>query len=319
MLHLAKAKASVVVILLTVAGVLGAHAASIQSCGGPSDLLKNVVISVDPDPIDRSRPFTITAKGTLGAAVTEVFASADLDATISLMGVTLVDGKVRGRGVAKLDNLLPAGDAELIVGPVELQRLPGHVELTGKIILSDVAGKQVACVALDLDVPLLSKQTEVPTPPIVAPEAAQPQDPPALCGKPKDHLHDISIRQVGGGMTEVSGTFDEDISDMNFVLDGHVRAGWIPVHVALTVPVTLKPGFKKGTSPHISFGLAPAPSEAAASSNSNTTAPPKIHVKGTVTWNDAGNEEVACLSLAANAERLEAVPSAGKQEGVVVV
>lgn len=50
-----------------------------------------------------------------------------------------------------------AGATKLVVGPVSLPgKAPGGLDVQGKIVIGDVSGAQVACIALDLHLELFA-------------------------------------------------------------------------------------------------------------------------------------------------------------------
>lgn len=269
---------------------------SIWSCGGPGDLLKNVTLGVSPDPVVRGKPFTVTASGTLGAPLLGGAVDANLDAKVLLMGYQLFDDKVRKKSPFALQPGLPAGDVRLTVGPVELPAdVPGTTDLAGKVILADPHGAQVACVALDFHVVLSEAESYPGVAGAQEEEEGEKEDAgkgsASSCTKPGDHMQNIKTTKKGG-VVEVDGTLDEDVSQMTFDADLSVHLGFFKVPLKLSFPVSYAPGFKKGA---LSAKLGPPKDLAGAAGEQEASVEPKV--TGQVTWKDAAKQEIACVSL----------------------
>jgi hypothetical protein len=287
------------IIAASILGLLQAGgAAPISDCGGPSDLLKNVQITVSPETISKSEPFTITATGTLDADITEGIIHVDVEAKLLLLGISIVDQKAKSVTTFSMSPGLPAGDVSIAVGPMKLPTVPGSFELSGKVAITDTGGAPITCIALDWQSPLLAEGPSVALLPkaVAAPAASGVAPVVSDCTKPADHLHDFESTLDGDTRT-ITWTIDEDITSMAFSAD-FVAHVFFALKVELFAPVKYSPGFKRGPLKITVVGKPERDSEEsgrAVAEDTGLRAGPEI--TGNVLWLDAANEEVACIQI----------------------
>lgn len=138
------------------AHVLGARAASISSCGGPSDVFTPSVLSLSPDPISANTPFTVTAIGTLSKAFSGGVVTPNVDITAQVPFVKKMDMRWDNATMIALEPAVPEGQVKFVLGPVQLPWFPGHLGVTGTMTVVDEHNARVACLGLDLRAPLVS-------------------------------------------------------------------------------------------------------------------------------------------------------------------
>mmetsp|Transcript_11692 Transcript_11692/g.30757 ORF Transcript_11692/g.30757 Transcript_11692/m.30757 type:complete len:233 (-) Transcript_11692:228-926(-) len=169
-------------------------APSISSCGNPADIFKHVSMAVSPDPVERGTPFTITVTGDLGTDLTSGTVSWDIDAKVLVFGHSVVDKASKQSSPFTLTPGARAGPSKLVVGPITLPgELPGSADISGKVIVADGTGAQVACVALEFHL-VLGQATTAPLP-----EALGAPQGVTSCGKSGDHMQGVTFGTVGGG------------------------------------------------------------------------------------------------------------------------
>jgi len=130
-----------------------AFAASVTNCGGPQDHLSNVVISLVPDPIASSAPFTLTVSGVLD----EDHVGGTLNVDLDVKALEVINEAVQKQIKYTISPCIPKGDVKIVIGPVTLPAEPAGATVMGKVILTDTQGHAVACVALDLSIPALEE------------------------------------------------------------------------------------------------------------------------------------------------------------------
>eukprot|EP00928_Gymnodinium_smaydae_P005569 TRINITY_DN11895_c0_g1_i1.p1 TRINITY_DN11895_c0_g1~~TRINITY_DN11895_c0_g1_i1.p1 ORF type:complete len:311 (+),score=65.83 TRINITY_DN11895_c0_g1_i1:54-935(+) len=263
-----------------------AIAGSISSCGGAGDRLQNVHVGVSPDPIKKGGPFTITLTGTLDEQLEAGLVDAHLD--VKLLG--LIDEKVRKNVSFTIAPGIPGGQASISVGPVVLPpKLPGSAEVDGQVRLLDTSSKQVACLLFNLHVPAMndvvdnSKEGESDV------STAMRQF--TNCGKPSDHLQNISAT-AAGGVTTFEAVLDEDLTKVVVDVDLVLSALFVHIPLKLSVPVTYTPGVKKGALKATVTDFDDAPVERVAAKKL------PFRTTGTVSVADGAGQEVACLKVA---------------------
>ncbi|CAL1168380.1 unnamed protein product [Cladocopium goreaui] len=245
--------------------------ASVKNCGGPHDHFSNVSLDLSPDPISRATPFTFTLTGSMD----EDHVGGTVDVDLEIKALRVVD-KVKG-------------PQKLVIGPVTLPQDPGEASLKGTVSVKNVQGEPVACVALDIEVPLFEE------------EAKRDEDYGGVksCGSATDHLKDVS-ETTSGGVTTVTGTLDEDLASITANVDVTVHALFVKVH-ALFVKVPLKLQIPMSFSPAISKGdwkLTTSEEKAAEVSLS------PVKVEGQVVIDDAKKEQVTCLSISSDTSQI---------------
>eukprot|EP00444_Apocalathium_aciculiferum_P069183 CAMPEP_0183553824 /NCGR_PEP_ID=MMETSP0371-20130417/76027_1 /TAXON_ID=268820 /ORGANISM="Peridinium aciculiferum, Strain PAER-2" /LENGTH=283 /DNA_ID=CAMNT_0025759447 /DNA_START=54 /DNA_END=905 /DNA_ORIENTATION=- len=268
--------------------LMGAASAapSISSCGSPTDIFKHVSMAVSPDPVERGTPFTITVTGDLGTDLTSGTVSWDIDAKVSVFGHSVVDKASNQSSPFTVTPAARAGPSKLVVGPIALPgEVPGSADISGKVIVADGTGAQVACVALEFHVVLGQANTAPLTEALGAPQGV------TSCGKSGDHMQGVTFGRVGG-VTTVSGTLDEDVSEMSFHAALKLHIGIVPVPISLSVPVSYSPGLQKGA-----VMAKVGPTQGASESDGAIPT-----VTGDITWTDANEQEIACFSVGPSAD-----------------
>eukprot|EP00439_Symbiodinium_sp_Y106_P078280 s77_g17.t1 len=107
---------------------------------------------------------------------------------------SLIQEAVRANTSYSLSPGVAKGPLKVVIGPVTLPQDPGEALLKGQVAIKNSKGEPVACIALDIDVPLAeTRQT----------------DEPSFCNKPTDHFKNASLTQ-SGEVTQLTGTLDED-------------------------------------------------------------------------------------------------------------
>jgi len=264
-----------------------AQSQSVKSCGGASDHLKNAVFSVSPDPIDKSKPLTITATGNLDEAMT----AGKFDVNLQIKALGIVNEPVSTSAPFTLAPGIPTGAQKFVIGPFTLPKIPGSVSVSGNVTAVDGKGEPVFCLALDLN--LGSSEENIPSSllPFLEYPALPEASPVSDCSADSDHLHNRSLTQAGG-VTTVSGDLDEDVSAGTVNVDLNVQVLFIKIPINMNIPFSLSPGLLKGA---IKATVGPAGS-------SLLVAPidqPEIKVKvtGTVKANDDKSSEIVCLKI----------------------
>lgn len=256
----------------TILCMLGAcHAQSVKSCGKDGDILKNAVFSVSPDPIQKSSPLTITATGELQAAV----GAGDLNVDLNIKALGIINEPVKLTAPFSIAPGATAGAQKIVVGPFTLPKVPGTTTVSGTVSATDPSGKEIFCVALDMDV----------SPPPVEP--IEPEASPVVtnCGTSSDHLKNISTSS-SGGVSTLTGTLDEAVSSGSIAVDMSVKVSFFKIPINMNIPFTYSPGVPAGP-----IKASVGPKKASVQSNIN------VDVEGTVKINDGASSEIACLSV----------------------
>ena len=113
-----------------------------------SDILQNAVFTSSPSTIDGTQPATITASGNLSAAITAGTLGIVVDATISS---GIFKDAFRTTAPFTLSPGRPDGETKIVIGPFSLPKIPFEVHIVGSITGKDDSGKQIFCVAFNLD------------------------------------------------------------------------------------------------------------------------------------------------------------------------
>jgi len=251
--------------------LLGAcHAQSVKSCGKDGDIFKNAVFSVSPDPIQKTSPLTITATGELTSAVT----GGNLNVDLNIKALGIINEPVKVAAPFSMSPGAIAGPQKLVIGPFTLPKVPGTTTVSGTVTGSDSSGKEIFCLALNMDV----------SPPPVEP--IEPAATPVVknCGSDSDHLKNIST-STSGGVSTLTGTLDEAVSSGSVAVDMSVKVSFIKIPVNMNIPFTYTPGIAAGP---IKLSIGP---KQAVQSNIN------VDVEGTVKINDGSSSEIACISV----------------------
>lgn len=255
--------------------VPSALAASVSSCGQPSDHFSNVSITLSPDPLSRDTPFTLTITGNLDEDHTGGLL--DVDLQVKAMGI--IDKAVQKKISYTLSPGLTKGPTKIVLGPVALPKDPGEGSFTGVVKVANTKGESVACINLDLQVPLLEKSQIVPQLSVVEPQES--------CAKSTDHLKNFQI-STSGQVTTITGTLDEDLNAVTANVDLTIQALFVKLPLKLNVPVSISPVIQKGDWKITS-------QEQSLSGKDNVGGP--VKVDGQVVLNDGKGEEVTCISV----------------------
>jgi len=278
---------------------LGFAAPSVSNCGGKSDHFSNVSIVLSPDPIKRDEAFTLSISGTMDED--HVGGTLDVDLQVKML---VIDEAVKRKisysvtpGLAKGDQKIVMSDQAFrklasreAIGPMTLPKDPGAVKVQGQVTVANTKGEAVACVAVDIDAPLLEEA--------VADAAGPPLSAAKSCGKTGDHLQKIHV-STDGQVTTASATLDEDLSTVNADVDLTVKALFLKVPLKLNVPVSVTPPIAKGD-----WKLVSHPVDVDSAEASKRT---PVKVEGQVVIKDGKGEEVACAALGSEVSESEIV------------
>ncbi|CAE8619813.1 unnamed protein product [Polarella glacialis] len=262
-----------------------AFAASVTNCGGPQDHLSNVVISLVPDPIASSAPFTLTVSGVLD----EDHVGGTLNVDLDVKALEVINEAVQKQIKYTISPCIPKGDVKIVIGPVTLPAEPAGATVMGKVILTDTQGHAVACVALDLSIPALEEARQE-----VALEELQA---PKSCGKATDQLQNLQV-STQGKVTTLTATLQEDLPSLSAAVSLKIKALFVSIPLQLTVPVSITPALAKGDWKLVVEDDSPALTKRG------------VQVTGQVVVNDAQGQEVTCLNIAPAVE--------GQQQALVV-
>merc|ERR1712211_41261 len=101
-----------------------------------------------------------------------------------------------------------------------------------------------------------------------------------------DHIPDLQLT-TSDGVTTVTGTLDEAVTNMAIDLDVSLRVLFISVPVKMNIPIATSPGLIKKGAIKLSLG----PSSVVVSPDVNA------HMKGTVKVADGNAEQITCLNI----------------------
>lgn len=251
-------------------------AQSVKSCGGPNDHVKNVVVTLTPDPPVPGEDITVTITGDNDADVGE--GSINLDLAVQALGV--INNKVQIDAPFKFNPTpFKQGPIKIDVGPTQLVKAPGTTTISGQVKAVNAASEPLFCVDLDLksvsDVNTLE----------LAKESATGSGGVTSCSQPTDHVTNFNLDTTGGKI-DVTGQLDEDITTFHVAVDATLKKLFISLPLKLDIPVTCTPGL-----PHGDFELSLGPMTGGLSPD------PQVSLSGTVKMNDQNNEEVFCLNV----------------------
>jgi len=242
---------------------------SVRSCGGPSDHLSNVSISLSPDPIAKNTPFTLSVSGVLD----EDHVDGNLDVDLDVKALRIIDDHLQKTISYTISPGVAKGPQTIVIGPVTLPSDPGDVKMNGQIRVTNGKGEPVACVAIDIDVPLLEARKFEEDPPVNSAKS---------CTKPGDHLQNLKVSSSATGTT-ITASLDEDLPKISADVDITVKALFLKVPLKLAVPVSFQPQIPKGDW-KLTFSeklLRAAP----------------VTVEGQVAVTDGNGQQVACIAL----------------------
>jgi len=204
--------------------------------------------------------------------------TADVD--LEIKALRIVDKTVKSESSYTLSPGLVKGAQRLVIGPMTLPQDPGEASLKGQVSIKNTKGEPVACVALDIQVPLFENE---------ASEIADEVEGIASCGTSTDHLKNVS-ESTSGGVTTVTGSLDEDLSSIMANVDVTLRALFVKVPLKLQIPISFSPAISKGD-------LKLTVKTVGERSEVEETSKSPVQVQGKVVIDDAKNQQVTCLSV----------------------
>lgn len=270
------------VVLFLLALPLGAWSQSVSSCGAAGDHLKDVKISVSPDPIAKGQSFTIELSGNLDADLSAM--NADVDLTIKALDV--INQAVKTSVPVSISPGLVAGPQTVSIGPLSLPSLPGHIEADGTIKITNGKKEAVACIKLALNVPAMSD--DFPATSAIEVGAAAQDSKLSVCSAASDHMHNLAIASAAG-VTTITGSLDEAVTKFVANLDLKLHIGWLSHKIDMAIPVSYSPGFVKGD-----LKITAGPATSLLSDSKSLI---DVSVTGTVKIDDGASQEIACLSI----------------------
>jgi len=252
-------------------------AQSVTSCGSATDHVKNVVVTLTPDPPVPGQDITVTITGDNDADVGE--GSINLDLAVQALGV--INNKVQVGAPFKFQPTpFKQGPINIKVGPTSLLKTPGTTTIAGTVKAVNAANEQLFCVDLNLktvsDLNTLSLSNET---------ATSGDGGVTSCSQATDHVKNFALDTTGGKVA-VTGQLDEDITTFHVAVDAVLKKLFISIPAKLDIPVTCTPGLPAGD-----FLLSLGPMTGGLSPD------PQVSLKGTVKMNDQANEEVFCLNV----------------------
>lgn len=260
----------------------GVQSQSVTSCGAAGDHFSNVKITLSPDPPVLGQAFSFTMEGDLDEALAG--GSANVDLNVKALGI--INEPVKVSSPFTYSPGVASGHSTVTVGPVNLPKipLPGGVDVTGTVKITDTKKEPVACIQLNLKV---GGASEVPA--LEAPQAKTDPSPVTDCTKASDHMKNFKFSDDTTGVTTITGTLDEDVDKLSVGVDLTVKVPLIPIpEIKLSIPASISPAVKKGD---LKITVGPAVSEVPA------IAVP-VTVSGNVKVNDGNAEEIVCLQIA---------------------
>jgi len=263
----------------------GAQSQSVSSCGAAGDHFSNVKITLSPDPPVLGQPFSATVEGDFD----EVFAGGNANIDLNVQALGIINEPVKVSYPFTYSPGIASGHSTVTVGPVNLPSipLPGGVDVTGTVKLSDPKKEPVACIKMDLKIGGASE-----TPAVAAPELKSTSASPVTdCTKATDHMKNFKFSSDATGVTTVTGTLDEDVAKVNVGVDLNIKVPLVPIpEIKLSVPASISPAIKQGDQ---KITVGPAASETPAN-------PTPVTVSGNVKVNDGNSEEIVCLQIASS-------------------
>jgi len=256
---------------------------SISSCGAAGDHLKDVKITLSPDPVEKGKPFSLTLIGTTD----EVLSAGNIHVDLDVKALDVIDKKLKRTEPFTISPGLAAGPQALTIGPLTLPSLPGSIEASGTIQLTNDKNEPVACVKLDINVPAeisdeaiaeapASHETEVTTPGAT------------ICSQPSDHLKNLAM-STSAGKTTITGTLDELLSKTALNLALKLKIGWFTHSIDMAIPISYAPGLPAGA-----LQLTVGPKAQQLEVDEPEIA---VSVSGTAKLDDGNAQEILCLDL----------------------
>jgi len=202
--------------------------------------------------------------------------NADIDLNVKALGV--INEPVKVSSPFTYSPGVASGHTTVSVGPVNLPKipLPGGVDVTGTVKITNGKKEAVACIKMDLNV---GAATEAP--------ALETKDSPVTdCTKASDHMKNFKFSDDSTGVTTITGTLDEDVAKVDVGVDLNIKIPLVPLpEIKLDIPASISPAVKKGD---LKITVGPAVSEVP-----DTV----IDVTGNVKINDGKAEEIVCLKI----------------------
>jgi len=203
--------------------------------------------------------------------------NADIDLNVKALGV--INEPVKVSSPFTYSPGVASGHTTVSVGPVNLPKipLPGGVDVTGTVKITNGKKEAVACIKMDLNV---GAATEAP--------ALETKDSPVTdCTKASDHMKNFKFSDDSTGVTTITGTLDEDVAKVDVGVDLNIKIPLVPLpEIKLDIPASISPAVKKGD---LKITVGPAASEVPNG--------PVIDVTGNVKINDENAEEIVCLQI----------------------
>jgi len=253
----------------------GAQAQSVSSCGAAGDHFSNVKITLSPDPPVLGQPFSFNMEGDLDEALAG--GNANVDLNVKALGI--INEPVKVSSPFTYSPGVASGHTTVSVGPVNLPKipLPGGVDVTGTVKITNGKQEAVACIKMDLNV---GAATEAP--------ALETRDSPVTdCTKASDHMKNFKFSDDSTGVTTITGTLDEDVAKVDVGVDLNIKIPLVPLpEIKLDIPASISPAVKKGD---LKITVGPATKEMPDT--------PVIGVTGNVKINDGNAEEIVCLQI----------------------
>lgn len=269
---------------------------SISNCGTPTDLFSGVQVSISPDPIEKGKPFTLSFVGNLGLALAAGFIDWNLDAKITILGEPVFDRKMRSTSAFEISPGFVPGRNVFTVGPVSLPRgIPGGgADISGNVTIKNKNGQQAACVHMELHMVLGSDGPDSAAGLVEQRAQSSPFAAAKNCGTATDHMQNITI-SAAHGLAGFSGQLDETLTNMSIDTKLELSDGFFPLPLRLHIPMYYYPGIVAGPVA-VRLGGALAESEFAPRAKlKGVTATGNIVVTGDVVWNDAVQQQIACM------------------------
>lgn len=262
---------------------LGAMAQSVSSCGAAGDHLKDVKITLSPDPIKRGTPWSLTLSGTMD----EALSAGNVHVDMSIKALDVVNKAVKVTSPFSVSPGLVAGPQSLTIGPLTLPSLPGSLSASGTIQLTNDKNEPVACVKLDLNVPgEISDEAIEEAPASHESEVTTPGA--TICSQPSDHLKNLAMSS-SAGKTTITGTLDELVSKTSLNLALKLKIGWLTHAINMAIPITYAPGLPKGA---LQLTVGPPAQQLEVDEPEIT-----VSVSGTVKLDDGNAQEIACIDV----------------------
>jgi hypothetical protein len=252
-------------------------AQSVSSCGSATDHVKNVKVTLTPDPPVPGQDITVQITGDNDEDVAT--GSFNLDLAVQALGV--INNKVQlGAPFEFQPTPFKKGPIDIKVGPTALLKTPGSTSIKGTVKAVDASNQQLFCVNLDL-----KTVSDINTITLSNSSAPVVGDGVTSCTQASDHIKNFALDTTGGKVA-VTGQLDEDVSTFHVAVDAVLKKLFIKIPAKLDIPVTCAPGFTKGD-----FKLSLGPM------TGGLVPDPQVSLTGTVKMNDQANQEVFCLNV----------------------